>query len=137
MNRCRSCNEDFASLSAFDDHRVGKHAHLYSEASPDGRRCLTPDELRSLGMRKDSHGRWRLPIRGTQPWTSDVTGQKPKDRVREPSGPIGTSTRQKPYITRARSRRGLGAKSGRDRSRSQFERPGSGTRSQRPEAPHA
>jgi hypothetical protein len=75
MNRCRACREDFASISAFDDHRVGRHEHLYSEAHPDGRRCLTPAELEALGMRKDARGRWRLPVRGTQPWTSDVNAQ--------------------------------------------------------------
>lgn len=100
MNRCAVCGEDFASLSAFDDHRGGKHAYLYSEAHPDGRRCLTVYELRSLGMRKDSRGRWRLPIRGTQPWTSDVTAQNREQLTPGAIGQDGRATRQSRYITR-------------------------------------
>ena len=136
MNLCNACNEDFASLSAFDEHRVGKHAYLYSEEQVDGRRCRTPDELRSLGMRKDSRGRWRLPIRGTQPWTSDVTDQRPRERVPGPLGQDGIATRQKRYITRAQSTRGAGATTGRGRSRRDPQRTDSGNRSQ-PEAPRA
>ena len=30
MNLCRACNQDFASVRTFDDHRVGKHAYLWS-----------------------------------------------------------------------------------------------------------
>ena len=128
MNLCRACNEVFASLSAFDDHLVGKHAYLYSEAQPDGRRCLTSKELRSLGMRKDSRGRWRLPIRGTQPWTSDATGQNRRQPPPKSSGPDGARTRQKRYITRASSTSAPEAKGSRGPSRR-------GVASPRPQSP--
>ena len=41
LNFCRSCQSDFGAIAAFDRHRVGKHAYLYSEDHPDGRRCLS------------------------------------------------------------------------------------------------
>ena len=123
MNRCAVCGEDFASLSAFDDHHVGKHAYLYRPARPDGRRCLTPDELRLLGMRRDSRGRWRLPIRGTQPWTSDVTRQSRTERIPRSSGPDGPATRQRRYITRGGSTSAADATARRAASRHQLESP--------------
>jgi hypothetical protein len=55
LNFCRSCNTDFASVSAFDRHRAGVHAYTYGEgigldvAREDGRRCLTADEMRAAG----------------------------------------------------------------------------------------
>ena len=44
-NLCRSCGIDFGSVRAFDAHRVGKHAYLYDEVHPDGRRCLPLNEM--------------------------------------------------------------------------------------------
>ena len=44
-NLCRSCGIDFGSVRAFDTHRVGKHAYLYDADHPDGRRCLSLDEM--------------------------------------------------------------------------------------------
>lgn len=61
MNLCRACNEDFGSVTAFDKHRVGKHAYPYSKNHEDGRRCLAPVELTGMGWNQDSHGRWRTP----------------------------------------------------------------------------
>jgi hypothetical protein len=69
MNICRACNEDFGSVSAFDAHRVGVHVYTVAEGfamdSPrdDGRRCMDADELEQAGWHRDSHGRWRRPIR--------------------------------------------------------------------------
>lgn len=66
MNECGSCGNDFASLRAFDAHRVGKHAYSYSEGvrseplREDGRRCLGPSELRHVGMGLDAQDRWFL-----------------------------------------------------------------------------
>jgi hypothetical protein len=54
MNLCRSCGEDFASVSAFDAHRVGKHTYTYR----DGRRFLHADELEANGYQKNEAGRW-------------------------------------------------------------------------------
>lgn len=58
---CCSCLEMFGSSTAFDMHRVGKHAYLASPEQPDGRRCLTPEEMEAREMRKDVKGRWRSP----------------------------------------------------------------------------
>lgn len=66
MNLCRACNTDFASVAAFDRHRVGKHAFTFSEGlkmnppRDDGRRCLDADEMKAVGLELDQHGRWRL-----------------------------------------------------------------------------
>ena len=66
MNLCRSCGLDFGSVSAFDRHRVGKHAFTYAEGleldppREDGRRCLDEDEMLAVGMELDARGRWRL-----------------------------------------------------------------------------
>jgi hypothetical protein len=70
INYCVSpdgCGHDFATVRAFDMHRVGKHAYTYSEGArmdpprEDGRRCLTVDEMLVKGWRQDTYGRWRLP----------------------------------------------------------------------------
>lgn len=64
MNLCRSCGEDFAGVSAFDAHRVGKHSYTYSEGvkmepiREDGRRCLHRDELEAEGYARNASGRW-------------------------------------------------------------------------------
>jgi hypothetical protein len=60
MNLCRTCGLDFASLAAFDKHRVGKHDYLWSPDRPDGRCCLDLDEPDNSGLELDRHGRYRL-----------------------------------------------------------------------------
>jgi len=67
VNYCRECNQDFGSVSAFDAHRVGKHAYTVKEAD-DGRRCLDTAELTELGWRRDKNGRWRTPAPATRAW---------------------------------------------------------------------
>lgn len=69
MNECGSCKRDFGSVTAFDMHRVGKHEYLADAEHPDGRRCLTPEEMVERGMREDKNGRWRSPFKGTPWWT--------------------------------------------------------------------
>jgi hypothetical protein len=67
MNLCRECGEDFASVAAFDAHRVGRHAHTFREGlamdppREDGRRCLDPGELENGGWQRDTRGRWLRP----------------------------------------------------------------------------
>lgn len=69
MNFCRSCKQDFGSVSAFDGHRTGKHAYTYVEGydleprREDGRRCLDSAELEAKGWAVDAHGRWRTPAK--------------------------------------------------------------------------
>jgi len=66
MNLCCTCKADFASVSAFDKHRVGKHAYLYTEGlemdppRDDGRRCMDADEMRAAGIERDDRGRWSI-----------------------------------------------------------------------------
>jgi hypothetical protein len=58
LNVCSSCRLDFASVAAFDAHRRGRHAYLWAPDQPNGRRCLTVDELVDRGWRQDTRGRW-------------------------------------------------------------------------------
>jgi hypothetical protein len=60
VNLCRTCGEDFGSVTAFDAHHVGKHAYLFSPDRLNGRRCLTPAEMRARGFTKNGRGRWSL-----------------------------------------------------------------------------
>ena len=66
MNVCGACGLDFAGVSAFDAHRVGKHAYTSTEGlrmdppREDGRRCLYPHELEEKGFVQNSWGRWTL-----------------------------------------------------------------------------
>jgi hypothetical protein len=67
MNLCRTCGRDFASVRAFDAHRIGRHAYTQAEGlelrppRTDGRRCLTPGEMQSTGWERDRWGRWVHP----------------------------------------------------------------------------
>ena len=67
MNLCRSCGEDFASVEAFDAHRVGRHAYTFAAGlwldppREDGRRCLGTEELDGSGWTVDTRGRWVHP----------------------------------------------------------------------------
>jgi hypothetical protein len=47
--RCTACGEFFNSTSAFDKHRSGSYV---------SRRCLTADEMLSIGMERPEHGFW-------------------------------------------------------------------------------
>ena len=62
MNLCRSCGQDFGSVSAFDAHRVGKHEYLWDEEHPDGRRCLSVFEMArsKRGFVRNERGSWSL-----------------------------------------------------------------------------
>jgi hypothetical protein len=54
MNVCGACGLDFASLNAFDAHRVGRHEPLE-------RRCLTLEELESSErFARNAYGRFTL-----------------------------------------------------------------------------
>lgn len=66
MNLCSPCDIDFASVAAFDRHRVGRHAYTFAEGlamSPpryDGRRCLDLDEFAEAGLVRNAYGRWSI-----------------------------------------------------------------------------
>src|SRR5947208_15770430 len=60
LNQCTGCGKAFASLEAFDAHRVGKHpqtgpseyAGSLEDWTPEqGRRCLTLEEMRQGSFR--------------------------------------------------------------------------------------
>jgi hypothetical protein len=53
------CHETFSGQSTGDAHRVGDHN--------DGRRCLSPDEMRDKGLVLDSRGIW-----STKEWTPPI-----------------------------------------------------------------
>ncbi len=76
-NLCRSCDQDFSSVEAFDRHRVGTHSYTYSEGlkmppledgslREDGRRCLSIAEMEDLGWRKNERGLWFDPARASR-----------------------------------------------------------------------
>jgi hypothetical protein len=67
MNLCRACRQDFGSVSAFDNHRTGKHGYPWSPEHEDGRRCLETGELEAKGWRQDKQGRWRTPSQAARP----------------------------------------------------------------------
>src|SRR5215831_7199431 len=85
-NLCTGCFQNFSSVKAFDDHRVGKHAYTFWEGtrmSPpryDGRRCLDLEEMRERGFKMTAEGRWSVsPLLGqnVQSWAA-----KPKQAAR-------------------------------------------------------
>jgi hypothetical protein len=63
QNQCSACGEDFAAVSAFERHRVGKHDRDFSPEYPEGRRCLSLEELIERGFNLNQHGRWQAPMK--------------------------------------------------------------------------
>ena len=55
-NECPGCGQLFNSGKAFDKHRNGSHAG-------GGRHCLTPDQMRVIGMDKNKGGWWVTSLR--------------------------------------------------------------------------
>jgi hypothetical protein len=64
LNFCSACGQDFGGERAFSMHRVGSHQYDASTDRPDGRRCLTAEEMRGRGMYLNSFGRWSQPQNG-------------------------------------------------------------------------
>jgi hypothetical protein len=68
MNLCRSCNQDFGSVSLFDRHRVGAYepgnykGHIEDWSPELGRRCLDEEEMTERGWELDARGRWTDPV---------------------------------------------------------------------------
>jgi len=86
MNLCRACGSDFASVTAFDKHRVGVHAYLWSPELEDGRRCLEVDELPDVGMELDPRGRWRMALTEERQQVLNTLREQNSPRIRA-SGP--------------------------------------------------
>lgn len=53
---CSKCKKVFNSTYAFDTHRTGTYM-------PDNRRCLTTEEMLSVGMDTNSFDRWVSKLR--------------------------------------------------------------------------
>jgi hypothetical protein len=94
MNLCRTCGADFASVKAFDAHRVGKHAYTYDEGllleppREDGRRCLAVSEMVAMGWVRNRSGRWvhpqalrNRPKKGSYSLTEAADGPTPALRM--------------------------------------------------------
>jgi hypothetical protein len=62
-NQCSACGADFTSVELFDRHRVGTHEYLFAPERPDGRRCLTVEEMTGRGWEQNDRGRWLDPAR--------------------------------------------------------------------------
>lgn len=54
-NQCPSCGLLFGGLTGFDRHRTGAFG------TPSGRRCMTPEEMRKLGLKEGPDGYWSRP----------------------------------------------------------------------------
>ena len=59
LNECRACEEDFASLAAFDAHILSKPADAQFD-------CMQEFELRRGGWQLDARGRWTSPALAAQ-----------------------------------------------------------------------
>lgn len=53
--QCPACGELFTSVREFDRHRVGSFAQMGGRHD---RRCLTAEDLKGRGWRKDARGFW-------------------------------------------------------------------------------
>ena len=75
-NYCRSCKQDFAGITLFDAHRIGKHEYLWSPEREDGRRCLEIDEMLERGWSRDKWNRWHgpPPERSLSHWRKPTEG---------------------------------------------------------------
>ncbi len=51
LNACTACGHDFAGLTYFEQHRVGRYEPLE-------RRCLDEDEMQAAGLSQNADGRW-------------------------------------------------------------------------------
>ncbi len=57
--RCAICGALFAGVTSFDLHRRGEMPPYGEVGEADkARYCLTPAEMRQIGLKKDSHKRW-------------------------------------------------------------------------------
>lgn len=102
MNLCRACGADFASVDAFDRHRVGVHAYTFLEGLDmvppveDGRRCLDVDEMRARGMSVNGRGLWqidaaveRIRRRFNTPYSLGVSAESDRNALGVPPGHLG------------------------------------------------
>ena len=67
---CRACTQTFTSVKAFDFHRTGSYGEpIYDQSgqivgyTPHQRRCLSVEEMVTLGMTQNAKGWWQMPAR--------------------------------------------------------------------------
>jgi hypothetical protein len=82
MTLCSSCGKRFGGVVAFDAHRVGKHAYTYSPEHPDGRRCLSANEMREHQFKLNKRGAWSTSTltRGLLAQQSDADAREEQTR---------------------------------------------------------
>jgi hypothetical protein len=85
VNLCRTCGFDFASVAAFDAHRVGKHGpgeysgSLGKWTPEQGRRCQTAGELLAQGWEQNERRRWHKPRGGQRNEAASVADSRPTE----------------------------------------------------------
>jgi hypothetical protein len=93
VNLCRACRHDFASVKAFDRHRIGRHDYTLADGFrrdppvEHGRRCLDVDEIRAAGMELDRRGRWQLVAEADhvrQVFASRTSAERPQRDAGDP-----------------------------------------------------
>lgn len=58
---CTACNKRFRSTYAFDKHRTGQYQDPQHPGRPhptNPRRCMSTEEMESIGMAINAHGVW-------------------------------------------------------------------------------
>jgi hypothetical protein len=85
-NLCTGCYQNFASVNAFDRHRIGNHEYTFWEGQrmhpprDNGRRCRDIEEMQALGFVMTAEGRWSIsPLIGQK---SDLYPRRPKQASR-------------------------------------------------------
>jgi hypothetical protein len=76
LNGCSACRCDFASVSAFDRHRIGTYEPLERD-------CMNEAEMVKAGLEVDPRGRWRIAAdaaRAREAFSAlRVTPEKPRE----------------------------------------------------------
>jgi hypothetical protein len=108
MNLCTVCGQDFGSVGAFDAHRVGAYEYTFSADHPDGRRCLTAEELTDGNWTRDGRGRWRRAGDGA-PWRRSQNQVRTESLREQRAKPPGHLRRARPSTRLPEPQKGLRA----------------------------
>jgi hypothetical protein len=76
LNQCATCEEDFASVAAFDQH-------ILSAPSDPSFDCMQVSELEAKGWTRNERGRWSSP-------STRAAAQRVRDHREGASGPRPT-----------------------------------------------
>lgn len=61
FTQCAACGEYFSGTTMFDRHRAGDHEQEWSPKHPEGRRCLSTDEMSLCGWQLHPSKGWQDP----------------------------------------------------------------------------